>query len=93
MFTRDIVRPQPGQRWLLVTSAFHMPRTVGIFRAAGFDVEAYPVDFRTTGPEDAGRGFFHVSEGLRRTDVAVREWIGLLAYYVTGRSSALFPAP
>lgn len=91
--TRRLIQPKPGERWLLVTSAWHMPRAVGCFRAAGFDVEAYPVDFRTWGWEAAGWPFAYLSDGLRRVDVASREWIGLLVYWWTGRTSALFPAP
>jgi len=94
VLTRELLGPQPGQTWLLVTSAYHMPRAMGVFRAAGWDgVTAYPVDFRTRGWQDQSRWFPGVSQGLRRFDIAVREWIGLLAYWATGRSSALFPAP
>lgn len=91
--TRDLVSPDPGERWLLVTSAWHMPRAVGSFRAAGFPVAAYPVDYRTRGWGDAYRPFGAVSEGLRRIDMAAREWVGLVAYRLTGRSSALLPGP
>jgi len=93
VLTRDLVSPQPGERWLVITSAWHMPRSIGCFRAAGFDVEAYPVDFRTRGQGDLWRPFSSVSEGLRRVDTAVREWIGLVAYRATGRTSELLPAP
>jgi uncharacterized SAM-binding protein YcdF (DUF218 family) len=93
VFTRDLVSPAAGARWLIVTSAFHMPRSIGTFRAAGFPVEAHPVDYRTGGWQDAMRPFDSASEGLRRTDLAVREWIGLVAYRLTGRSDALLPAP
>ncbi len=92
-FSKVLAAPRPGETWLLVTSAWHMPRSVGIFRAAGWPVVAYPVDFRTAGAADAGRGFFSVSDGLRRADVAMREWVGLVAYRLTGRSNALLPAP
>lgn len=92
-FTKVLVDPQPGERWLLVTSAGHMPRAVGCFRRAGFDVVAYPVDYRTQGKDDAFAPFKSVSEGLRRVDAAVREWLGLVVYRLTGRSSAFFPAP
>jgi uncharacterized SAM-binding protein YcdF (DUF218 family) len=83
----------PGTRWVLITSAYHMPRAMGAFRAAGFDVEAWPVDYRTRGEADLTRPFDKVSEGLRRVDTAAREWVGLLAYWLRGRSDALFPAP
>jgi uncharacterized SAM-binding protein YcdF (DUF218 family) len=83
----------PGKRWLLITSAYHMPRAIGTFRKAGFEVEAWPVDYRTRGTADLTRPFDKVSEGLRRVDVATREWFGLVAYWLTGRSEALFPSP
>jgi uncharacterized SAM-binding protein YcdF (DUF218 family) len=92
-FTRDLVQPKPSERWLLVTSAHHMPRAMGVFRRVGFAVEPYPVDWRTRGPADLARPFSSVADGLRRTDVAMREWIGLLAYRLTGRTSELFPGP
>jgi uncharacterized SAM-binding protein YcdF (DUF218 family) len=93
VFSRELVKPKPGERWLLVTSAYHMPRAVGIFRKAGFLVEPYTVDWRTRGPEDALRPFPTVGDGLRRTDTATREWVGLAIYWLTGRSSELFPGP
>jgi uncharacterized SAM-binding protein YcdF (DUF218 family) len=91
--TAALIAPEPGARWLLVTSAFHMPRAVGSFRAAGFDVIAWPVDFRTRGADDAWRFFPRASEGLRRVDLVVKEWLGLGAYYLTGRTDTLFPHP
>lgn len=82
-----------GVDWWLVTSAYHMPRAVGCFRAAGFKVAAYPVDRRTAGLRDLGRPFATMGEGLRRTDLAFKEWLGLLAYRASGRIGALLPAP
>jgi len=93
VFSRLIADPKLGERWLLVTSAFHMPRAMAAFRAAGFPIEAYPVDWRTRGPIDAMRPFASLSDGMRRTDFAVREWIGLVVYRLTGKSLELFPAP
>ena len=92
-FTRELVQPRPGERWLLVTSAHHMPRSVGLFRSEGFPVEAYPVDYRTRGAIDLLRFFSTVGDGLRRTDTAAREWVGLLVYRLTGRTAELFPGP
>ncbi|MGA8158976.1 MAG: YdcF family protein, partial [Rhodoplanes sp.] len=93
VFSKELAAPKEGERWLLATSAYHMPRAIGAFRRAGFEVEAYPVDWRTRGPADAGRPFQSVADGLKRTDTAVREWVGLFVYWLTGRSSELFPAP
>jgi uncharacterized SAM-binding protein YcdF (DUF218 family) len=92
-FTKALVQPKPGERWLLVTSAHHMPRSVGLFRAEGFPVEAFPVDYRTRGAIDLLRPFSTLGDGLRRTDTAMREWVGLAVYRLTGRTHALFPAP
>lgn len=92
-FTRELVKPQPGERWLLVTSAHHMPRSVALFRAEGFSVEAFPVDYRTRGAIDMLRPFSPLSDGLRRTDTAMREWVGLFMYWASGRTDTLFPGP
>jgi DUF218 domain len=91
--SKAIAQPRPGERWLLVTSAYHMPRAVGAFRRAGFAVEAYPVDWRTRGQQDFIQPFSSVSDGLKRLDTAAHEWVGLLVYWLTDRSSALFPGP
>ncbi len=52
-FAKQLADPKPGEQWLLVTSAYHMPRAVGLFRKVGFDVEPWPVDYRTAGRADA----------------------------------------
>jgi uncharacterized SAM-binding protein YcdF (DUF218 family) len=91
IYSKAIAQPNPGERWLLVTSAYHMPRAVGVFRKAGFSVEPHPIDWRTRGVEDALHPFAMMSEGLRQTDTAVHEWVGLAVYWLTGRSSELFP--
>ena len=92
-FTAGLVSPKPGERWLLVTSAWHMPRAIGAFRRGGFDVEAYPVDWRTRGWIDATETFDTASAGLGRSDIAVHEWVGLITYWLAGRSSELLPGP
>jgi uncharacterized SAM-binding protein YcdF (DUF218 family) len=93
ILAKQLADPKPGERWLLLTSAWHMPRAMGLFRKAGFHVEAWPTDYRTAGPGDAWILFSSPVEGLRRLDFVVKEWLGLLANRVTGRSDALFPAP
>lgn len=92
-FTKELAQPKPGEHWLLVTSAAHMPRAIGAFRRVGFAVEAYPVDRRVPSRRDLITPFTSVDLGLLTTDAALHEWLGLLAYWATGRSSALFPGP
>jgi uncharacterized SAM-binding protein YcdF (DUF218 family) len=92
IYTKALVKPKPGERWLLVTSAQHMPRAVGAFRRAGFPVEAYPVDWHT-GPQWRPRLSLEILSGIRSTDGVMHEWEGLFAYWLTGRTSALLPAP
>jgi uncharacterized SAM-binding protein YcdF (DUF218 family) len=94
VLTRELVSPKPGERWLLVTSAFHMPRAVGAFRHAGFDVIAWPADYRTIGgSKELTTPIFAASEGLALVDIGVKEWIGLVAYRLTGRTDEMFPGP
>jgi len=93
-FSREMADPKPGERWLLVTSAYHMPRAIGAFRKAGFPVEPYPVDWRT------GIDLWHavkaantLADGLIKADTALREWLGLVAYWARGQTSEFFPGP
>jgi uncharacterized SAM-binding protein YcdF (DUF218 family) len=92
-FTKILVNPKLNERWLLVTSAAHMPRAIGTFRKTGFPVEAYPVDWQTKGGQDLLSLFGSPLGGLFLCDAAAHEWVGLLAYWLTGRTSALFPSP
>jgi len=92
-FSKAIVGPKSGERWLLVTSAYHMARSVGIFRKAGFAVEPYPVDWRTDGRDGFLRFSRFLVEGLGRVDTASREWMGLIAYWIAGKTTEFFPGP
>ncbi|HLI99909.1 MAG TPA: YdcF family protein [Bradyrhizobium sp.] len=92
-YAKVAANPKPGERWLLVTSAFHMPRSMGLFRKAGFAVEAYPVDWRLRGRRHLFAVSFSALDGLERTDVAVREWIGLAVYWAVGKIDNLLPGP
>jgi uncharacterized SAM-binding protein YcdF (DUF218 family) len=93
VFTKRLIAPKPGERWLLVTSAMHMPRAIGAFRQAGFLVDAHPVDFQTAGWDDLLEFSGSLMGGIGKTDAAVHEWTGLFVYWVTGRIPVLFPGP
>ena len=78
IFTQRLLAPRADQRWVLVTSASHMPRAIGCFRKAGFTVLPWPV---MTDPK------------LAPAHVARHEWLGLIVYRLLGRTDSLFPAP
>ncbi len=88
--SRKLANPQAGQTWLLVTSAWHMPRAVGCFRKVGWQVLPYPVDYLGRAPTWLG---MDAIKQLHAVGLAEKEWIGLTAYWLMGRSDALFPGP
>ena len=92
VFAKAMARPRPGERWLLVTSAQHMPRAVGCFRRVGFPVEAYPVDWHTF-RHWRPRFYVEFGNGIHATDDVVHEWEGLFFYWLTGRTSEFLPGP
>ncbi|WP_199088591.1 YdcF family protein [Bosea sp. ASV33] len=93
-FTRKLANPKPGERWLLVTSAWHMPRSMGVFRKAGFAVEAFPVDYWSSGEaDDFIRPYSRAPRALEVADNGFKEWVGLVAYRLAGYTDDLFPGP
>jgi len=82
---------RPHETWILVTSAFHMPRAVGCFRKAGWTILPYPVDYKTG--KVVAVDSFNVAGHLSGLEAAVREWLGLAFYRLTGRTDSLFPGP
>ncbi|AMY00384.1 YdcF family protein [Mesorhizobium sp. M7A.F.Ca.CA.001.09.2.1] len=91
VFTKELVTPKPGETWLLVTSAFHMPRAKALFDKAGFATVPWPVDYRTSGREGVGLFRDNPADSLQATTMAIREWIGLFAYWLSGRIDQPFP--
>ena len=87
VFSRLLANPKPGERWLLVTSAYHMPRAIAAFRAADFAGRSLSGRLAHAGMDGLRRALSRsLSEGLRRTDAAAHEWVGLLVYRLTGQS-------
>ena len=92
LFSKSLAKPKDGETWLLVTSAFHMPRAVGSFRKAGWKVIPYPVDYSTR--KDLNPPFrFNFTGGVKSFSWAVHEYLGLLFYWYDGKTDELFPGP
>ncbi len=92
VYSRAIAAPRPDQRWILITSAFHMPRSVGCFRAVGWHVIPFPVDYMTTGRVSLVPSV-NLIGGLGGVQLALHEWIGMIAYRILGHTDAAFPGP
>ncbi|MFC1762742.1 YdcF family protein [Planctomycetota bacterium] len=90
--TQKLVQPHSAENWILITSAWHMPRAIGIARQANWSVIPYPVDHWTL-PGKLLRLEFNFEEHLKNLSTGIREWVGLTAYYMNGKTSAWLPAP
>jgi len=91
VFSKAVADPKPGETWILVTSAAHMPRAVGCFRHAGWEILPYPVDYQ---PNERWRfDYIDLGGSLVLLAKAAHEWLGLAGYYLTGRIDTFFPGP
>jgi uncharacterized SAM-binding protein YcdF (DUF218 family) len=92
VYAKELIRPKPGETWVLVTSAYHMPRAIASFDAVGWAVIPYPVDYKID-PQTGLRANFNLLDGLSAATLAGKEWAGLLGYRLMGWTRELFPAP
>lgn len=88
--SHQLIKPQPGEVWILITTAWHMPRSVGLFCQVNWPVIPYPVDHWTL-PDKVFSPSWSFAQHLLNFNIATKEWLGLLAYYVTGKIPALLP--
>lgn len=79
----DLVHPQAGENWLLITSAWHMPRAIGCFEKLDWKITPYPVDYRSDTHDHWA--LFLPEQQLDMVTTGVREWIGLVSYRLMGR--------
>jgi uncharacterized SAM-binding protein YcdF (DUF218 family) len=92
-YAKAIVHPAPGETWILITGASHMPRSVGLFRGQGWQVVPYPADSITGAGPDDPRSRFDFAQNLDQLTVALKEWFGMLANRWLGHSDEYFPGP
>lgn len=90
LLSKALVAPAPQARWIMITSAAHMPRATGIFCAQDWPIIPWPVDHRSN-PDSLLRVELQFAGHLRELSMATREWLGLLAYYISGRTDRLLP--
>ena len=83
---RALMELSAMQRVILITSSFHMPRAVTLFKRAGADVIPYPTDFRSTGVGADWRIFIPSAGGLNKSSEGIREYIGRLYYWIKSQA-------
>jgi uncharacterized SAM-binding protein YcdF (DUF218 family) len=91
-FSKQLAQPKPAENWVLITTAYHMPRSVGVFCQQDWNVIPYPVDHFTQGAEDLYSPGFSLIYHANNLVLAAHEWLGLLAYYLAGKTPELVPA-
>ena len=90
IFSAQLAHPEKTQNWLLVTSAYHMPRSIGCFRKAGWNVSAAPAGYFTTG-SFRKISAFDSAQQIYFLTLALHEYAGLISYWMLGRIDVLWP--
>jgi uncharacterized SAM-binding protein YcdF (DUF218 family) len=89
-YSKMLVKPQPDENWVVITTAFHMPRSIGLFCKQNWPVIPYPVD-HATNPETLFKLNFNLADHVGSLTGASHEWVGLLAYFLTGKIDQILP--
>ena len=90
-FSQELLQPKVGEKWIVITSDFHMPRTVSIFNKLGWDIIPYPTGMKTSGQYRLTPLNFNVVGNFFFLSHALKEMIGVGVYFVTGKSALFFP--
>lgn len=90
IYTKQIAQPQPEETWIVVSTAYHLPRAVGIFCKQNWNIIPYPADFHTN-PEELLAPSLNLSGNLQQLNEGIHEWLGLTAYYLTGKTNQWLP--
>ena len=90
IYSKNIIKPNKNENWILITTGWHMPRSVGISCKSGWPVIPFPVDHQTK-KDDLFRIDFDLSKNLKTLKTGMKEWMGLFAYYLSRKTTAFFP--
>lgn len=85
LFTKKLLAAsQPDAKCLLVTSAFHMPRAMRLFKKQGVDATPYATDFMARPPNRPDNIIVPSAQTLWYWDVLIKEWVGMVVYWMKG---------
>ena len=90
IYSKNIIKPNKNENWILITTGWHMPRSIGISCKAGWPVIPFPVDHQTK-KDDLFRVEFNLAKNLETLKTGIKEWMGLFAYYLSGKTTSFLP--
>ena len=90
IYSKKLVKPLTNENWILITTGWHLPRSIGIFCKAEWPVIPYPVDHQTN-KNNLFRVDYNLSSNLDLLKTGIKEWLGLFAYYLSGKTTAILP--
>ena len=90
IYSKKIIKLNEKENWILITTSWHMPRSIGVFCKASWPVIPYPVDHKTN-KDNLLRIDFNLANNLSVLKTGIKEWLGLFAYYLSGKTTSLFP--
>lgn len=90
LFSKEIAKPKADEHWIVISTAWHLPRVVGVFCKQQWPVIPYPADFHTD-PRYLFTPDIDLGDHLNLLNFGTREWLGLLVYYLTGKTTELLP--
>jgi uncharacterized SAM-binding protein YcdF (DUF218 family) len=90
LFSKKIANPVKDEKWLIITSSFHMKRTIQVAEKLEWDLIPYPVDFRTGKYFSFKPSFVNFLENFNAYNLAAHEFVGLFSYYILGRTNKFY---
>jgi uncharacterized SAM-binding protein YcdF (DUF218 family) len=91
LYSKGLLNPLPSEKWVVTTSGYHMPRTIGIFTKAEWPVMPFPCDYKTDGTFHLFDRLPSVSGNFYALNLFLKETTGAVVYYLTGKSAFIFP--
>jgi uncharacterized SAM-binding protein YcdF (DUF218 family) len=91
LFVRDLIGASASQTWIVITSAYHMPRSIGAFQQQGIYPIPYPTAYITDGEFYIYPRDFDILEQYRYLNLALKEYIGNAVYFIGQKSNSLMP--
>lgn len=85
IFTKEILEESyPNARCLLITSAWHMPRSKAIFEKAGMPFDVFSVDYLSERTKLTPDDILPDKLGFYHWELLIKEWVGYWGYWAKG---------